>query len=73
MSRTRRRFSFLPFAAALAIIGFARPSLVPEAIAASAGAGPTLIVIDDGWPSAPFWPAAKAAAENAIAEAERVN
>lgn len=61
------------FAAALAIIGFARPSLAPEAIAANAGAGPTLIVIDDGWPSAPFWPAAKAAAESAIAEAERAN
>lgn len=61
------------FAAALAILGFARPSLAPEAIAASAGAGPTLIVIDDGWPSAPFWPAAKAAAESAIAEAERAN
>lgn len=61
------------FAAALAILGFARPSLAPEAIAASAGAGPTLIVIDDGWPSAPFWPAAKAAAESAIAEAERTN
>lgn len=61
------------FAAALAIIGFARPSLAPEAVAANAGSGPTLIVIDDGWPSAPFWPAAKAAAESAIAEAERAN
>lgn len=61
------------FAAALAILGFARPSLAPEAIAANAGQGPTLIVIDDGWPSAPFWPSAKAAAEGAIAEAERAN
>lgn len=59
------------FAAALAIIGFARPSLAPQALAANAGAGPTLIVIDDGWPSAPFWPAAKAAAEGAVADAER--
>ncbi|KAF0172438.1 MAG: hypothetical protein FD160_3594, partial [Caulobacteraceae bacterium] len=59
------------FAAALAILGFARPSLAPEAIAVGASAGPTLIVIDDGWPSAPFWPAAKSAAEGAIAEAER--
>ncbi len=58
-------------AAALAILGFARPSLAPEALAADAGAGPTLIVVDDGWTSAPFWPAAKAAAESAIAEAER--
>jgi hypothetical protein len=59
------------FAAALAIIGFARPSLAPEAAAMAAGAGPTLIVIDDGWTSAPFWPAAKSAAESAIADAER--
>lgn len=59
------------FAAALAILGFARPSLAPEAVANSAAGGPTLIVIDDGWTSAPFWPAARAAAENAIADAER--
>jgi hypothetical protein len=61
------------FAAALAIIGFARPSLAPEAVASATGAGPTLIVIDDGWTSAPFWPAARAAAESAIADAERAN
>ena len=59
------------FAAALAILGFARPSLAPQALAADAVTGPTLIVIDDGWTSAPFWPAAKAAADAAIAEAER--
>lgn len=59
------------FAAALAILGFARPSLAPEAAAMAAGSGPTLIVMDDGWTSAPFWPMAKAAAESAIADAER--
>jgi hypothetical protein len=57
---------------ALAIIGFARPSLTPEAAAeAQTRGGRTLIVIDDGWTSAPFWAQARAAALDAIAEAER--
>lgn len=59
------------FAAALAILGFARPSLAPEAIAANVGAGPTLIVIDDGWTTAPFWSSAKSVADTVVAEAER--
>ena len=41
-------------AAALAILGFARPSIMPE-ISAVATAGPVMIVIDDGWTSAPRW------------------
>ncbi|MBI1186602.1 MAG: DUF4159 domain-containing protein [Alphaproteobacteria bacterium] len=57
---------------ALAIIGFARPSLTPEAAAeAQTRGGRTLIVIDDGWTSAPFWAQARAAALDAVAEAER--
>lgn len=59
------------FAAALAILGFARPTFAPEAVAGVAAPGPVLIVIDDGWTSAPNWIAAKAAAEGRIADAER--
>ncbi|MGE0046638.1 MAG: BatA domain-containing protein, partial [Hyphomonadaceae bacterium] len=58
---------------ALMIVGFARPSLAPEATAAAGSASRTLIVIDDGWTSAPFWAEARAAALDAIAEAERAN
>jgi hypothetical protein len=60
--------------AALAILGFARPSLAPDSQArpeTAAAAGPALIVIDDGWTSAPFWPAMMSAAERAVAQAER--
>ncbi|MGE0828089.1 MAG: DUF4159 domain-containing protein [Hyphomonadaceae bacterium] len=57
--------------AALMIIGFARPSLAPEAAIAAAGGGRTLIVVDDGWTSAPFWAEARTAALDAIADAER--
>ncbi len=60
---------FRALAAALMIIGFARPSLAPEAAVSATGGGRTLIVIDDGWTSAPFWTdvrnAAVAAAEHA--------
>ena len=45
---------FRMLAAALLILAFARPSLAPNA-AESAQGGRTLIVIDDGWTSAPFW------------------
>lgn len=58
-------------AAALAIIGFARPTLAPQANLTSAATGPSLIVIDDGWTSAPNWLAVKNAALSDIAEAER--
>ncbi|MGE3303247.1 MAG: DUF4159 domain-containing protein [Hyphomonadaceae bacterium] len=57
-------------AAALMILGFARPSLAPQA-AANAASGPVLIAIDDGWTAAPGWAQARAAAEDVIAEAER--
>ncbi|MGE3141835.1 MAG: DUF4159 domain-containing protein [Hyphomonadaceae bacterium] len=57
-------------AAALMIIGFARPSLAPGA-AEAASAGRTLIVIDDGWTSAPFWSDVRAGAASAASEAER--
>jgi hypothetical protein len=58
------------FAAALLILAFARPSLAPNA-AESAQGGRTLIVIDDGWTSAPFWSETRQAAIAAAAEAER--
>ena len=57
-------------AAALLILAFARPSLAPNA-AASPQAGRTLIVIDDGWTSAPMWSETRQAAIAAAAEAER--
>ena len=57
-------------AAALMIIGFARPSLAPQETLAVTS-GPTLVVIDDGWTAAPNWTQARAAAEDAVAEAER--
>ncbi|MES1203595.1 MAG: BatA domain-containing protein, partial [Pseudomonadota bacterium] len=63
---------FRALAAALMIIGFARPSLAPSP-AELAGSGRTLIVIDDGWTSAPFWPQAREAAQAAASEAERAN
>ncbi len=61
---------FRVLAAALFILAFARPSLTPSA-AESASGGRTLIVIDDGWTSAPFWSEVRNAANAAIAEAER--
>ena len=63
-------FLLRALALALMIIGFARPSLAPQG-AAAIGGGPTLIVIDDGWSAAPFWPDVRAAALDAVAEAER--
>jgi hypothetical protein len=63
---------FRMLAAALLILAFARPSLAPSAAEAAAG-GRTLIVIDDGWTSAPFWSDVRNAANAAVAEAERAN
>lgn len=60
-------------AAALVILAFARPSLAPSEAATVAGGGRTLIVIDDGWTSAPFWSETRTAALAAISEAERAN
>jgi hypothetical protein len=56
-------------AAALVIIGLARPVL--NAGQAPGGSGPLLLVVDDGWASGPDWGARLAAAEEALAEAER--
>lgn len=61
---------FRALAAALLILAFARPSLAPSA-AESAQGGRTLIVIDDGWTSAPFWSDTRAAAVAAATQAER--
>lgn len=61
---------FRALAAALLIFAFAKPSLAPAA-AANAESGRTLIVIDDGWPSAPFWSDARATALAAINRAQR--
>jgi Domain of unknown function (DUF4159)/Aerotolerance regulator N-terminal len=57
-------------AAALMIIAFARPSLTPQAAGAIAS-GPILLVVDDGWASAPSWANIRAAADDVINDAER--
>ncbi|MBK8542813.1 MAG: DUF4159 domain-containing protein [Caulobacteraceae bacterium] len=61
---------FRMLAAALLILAFARPSLAPQASESALG-GRTLIVIDDGWTSAPAWSEVRNAANAAIAQAER--
>ncbi len=61
---------FRALVAALMIVAFARPSLAPTA-AAQAQGGRTLIVIDDGWTSAPNWSEVRTAATATIAQAER--
>jgi hypothetical protein len=57
-------------AAALLILAFAKPSLAPNAATSPQG-GRTLIVIDDGWTSAPTWSETRQAAIAAAGEAER--
>ncbi len=56
-------------AAALVIVGLARPVL--NAGQAPGGAGPLLLVVDDGWAAGPDWGARLTAVEAALAEAER--
>ncbi len=56
-------------AAALLIVGIARP--VIDAASALPGAGPLILVIDDGWAAAPDWGARMAAAGAALDRAER--
>ncbi|MDW8399515.1 MAG: BatA domain-containing protein, partial [Acetobacteraceae bacterium] len=56
-------------AAALLILGLARPVWNPQAIAAADG--PLLIVMDDGWASAPEWGSRAAAARAALDQAGR--
>ncbi|MBC9180083.1 BatA domain-containing protein, partial [Pseudoroseomonas ludipueritiae] len=51
-------------AAALIVLGLARPVWGPGA--GTAGDGPLLLVIDDGWAAAPDWPARAAAAQAAL-------
>jgi hypothetical protein len=58
-------------ATALLILAFARPSLAPQAAGVEAQGGRTLIVIDDGWTSAPFWAEVRATAISAANQAER--
>ncbi|WP_043339336.1 DUF4159 domain-containing protein [Belnapia moabensis] len=56
-------------AAALLILGLARPVLGPGA--GTAGEGTLLLVVDDGWASAEDWPARMAAAGGALDRAGR--
>lgn len=56
-------------AAALVILGLARPVL--DAGAGLPGAGPVLLVLDDGWASAPDWPARMQQADMVLDRAER--
>ncbi|WP_291299401.1 DUF4159 domain-containing protein [Elioraea sp.] len=56
-------------AAALVIIGLARPVL--NAGSGAGGSGPLLIVVDDGWAAGQGWPQRVAAIETALDRAER--
>ena len=55
--------------AALIILGLAQPLLNPAA--QLSGGGPLVLVVDDGWAAARFWPARQIAAGNLLAQAER--
>ena len=56
-------------AAALVIVGLSGPIL--DATAGLGGSGPVLLVIDDGWASAPDWSLRMSVAEHALDGAER--
>ena len=56
-------------AAALVILGLARPVL--DAGASLAGSGPLVLVVDDGWAAAPDWSRRMAAASGVLDRAER--
>ncbi|MBP0466646.1 DUF4159 domain-containing protein [Roseomonas sp. PWR1] len=56
-------------AAALLVLGLARPVWQPQA--GGGGDGPLLVAIDDGWAAAPDWPARAAAAAGALDAATR--
>ena len=59
-------------AAALVVLGLARPVLGPNAGGVgTAGGVPLLVVVDDGWAAAPDWPARMAAATAAVERAGR--
>ncbi len=55
--------------AALIILGLAQPLLNPAA--QLSGGGPLVLVVDDGWAAARFWPARQVAAGNLLSQAER--
>jgi hypothetical protein len=52
------------------IVGFAGPVLNPSTRLGPAGEGPVMILMDQGWASAPDWDARKAAALAAVDEAD---
>src|SRR3546814_13551359 len=54
---------------ALPILALAQPLVNPAA--RLAGSGPVVLVVDDGWSAARFWPARQTAADNLLAQAER--
>ncbi len=56
-------------AAALVIVGLARPLL--DAGASLGGSGPLVLVVDDGWAAAPDWSRRMAAASGMLDRAER--
>ena len=56
-------------AAALVIVGLARPVL--DAGASLSGSGPLVLVVDDGWAAAPDWSRRVAAASGVLDRAER--
>ena len=56
-------------ALAAVIVGFAGPVLNPSTRLGPSGKGPVLILMDQGWASAPDWAARKAAALAAVGEA----
>jgi hypothetical protein len=58
-------------AAALVIIGLARPVWGPGAGGAGGGAGPLMLVVDDGWAAAADWPDRQAALSAALEGAAR--
>ncbi|MEL6858598.1 MAG: DUF4159 domain-containing protein [Pseudomonadota bacterium] len=53
-------------AAALAIIGLAQPLYAPNQVSTDSDAGPVLVIMDDGWTSAPRWGELRAAAVSAL-------
>lgn len=60
-------------AAALVILALAEPVLNPERGRAMTGAGPLVLVIDNGWSAATGWAHRTALAEEALGEAQRQN
>ena len=54
---------------ALIILGLAQPLLNPAA--QLSGSGPLVLIVDDGWAAARFWPARQVAAANLLGQAER--